>query len=126
MRYGSAEEMRRVLESIKDYARHAKESDCSRDLECYATIDIIEQKLTNSLTRNFRRWVHREHDGRDINVDSLIKFLQKETELKEHLTTKSSNASPIRAKTNLPQFIICALTIQIIAAHYVETNVINS
>ena len=99
MRSGSAEEMRRVLESIKDYARHAKESDCSRDLECYATIDIIEQKLTDSLTRNFRRWVHREHDGRDINVDLLIKFLQKETELEEHLTTKSSNALPIRAKT---------------------------
>ena len=99
MRSGSAEEMRRVLESIKDYARHAKESDCSRDLECYATIDIIEQKLTDSLTRNFRRWVHREHDGRDINVDLLIKFLQKETELEEYLTTKSSNALPIRAKT---------------------------
>ena len=55
--------------------------------------------MTDSLTRNFRTWVHREHDDRDINVDLLIIFLQKETELKEHLTTKSSNALPIRAKT---------------------------
>ena len=57
-RAGSAEKMKRITTSIKNYAKHAKEWDCSRDLECYATIDIIEQKyIDRRFTLNFRRWV---------------------------------------------------------------------
>ena len=70
----SAEKMRRILDIVKDYARHAKESDCSRDGQCYATLDIIEQNLTDALTCYFRRWLRRERDGRDINVDLLLNF----------------------------------------------------
>ena len=35
---GSAREMRRVLENLKDYSRHAKESKCENDLKCNATL----------------------------------------------------------------------------------------
>ena len=51
MRSESAQENRLILESNKDYVRHAIESDSSKNLECYATIDIIEQKLTEALTQ---------------------------------------------------------------------------
>ena len=57
----SAKEMRRLLEVIKNYSRSAKESGYSSDFECLATINLIEQKLTDSIVRNFRRWLYREH-----------------------------------------------------------------
>ena len=55
MTSGSAKEMRRPLDVIKNYARSAKESGYSSDLKCSATINLIEQKLTDSIVRNFRR-----------------------------------------------------------------------
>ena len=76
---GSAREMRRVLEKLKDYSRHAKESKCENDLKCNATIDLVEQKLTDNLVRSFRKWLHREHRDENATVDLLITFLQTET-----------------------------------------------
>ena len=41
----SAKELRRLLEHLKTYVRHTKESGCSKDLDCCATVDVIEQKI---------------------------------------------------------------------------------
>ena len=81
----SAKEMRRLLEVRKNYARSAKESRYSSDLECSATINLIEQKLTDSIVRNFRGWLYREHKAKRPSVDLLITFLTNETELEERL-----------------------------------------
>ena len=85
MTSGSAKEMRRLLEEIKTYARCSKESGYSNDLECSATINLIEQKLTDSIIRNFRRWLYREHKAKRPSVDLLIIFLTNETEIEERL-----------------------------------------
>ena len=51
----SAREMRRVLEQIKDFARHSKLADRTEELASKTTLDLIEQKLSNNLVRGFRR-----------------------------------------------------------------------
>ena len=84
----SAREMRRVLEQVKDFARHSKLADRAEELASQTTIDLIEQKLSNNLVRSFRRWVNKEHKDKSITVDLLIVFLQDETELEERLQTK--------------------------------------
>ena len=74
-----------MLEHVKTYVRHSKESGCSKDLNCCATVDLIEQKLTDSLARNLRRWMFREHREKRVNVEFLVTFLNNETELEERL-----------------------------------------
>ena len=53
MASNSAREMRRVLEKIKEYSRRAKDANCNGDLNCHATLNLIKQKLTTTLVRNF-------------------------------------------------------------------------
>ena len=77
----SAKELRRLLEHVKTYVRHSKGSRCLKDLDCCATVDLIEQKLTDSLARNFRRWMFCEHREKKVNVEFLVTFLSNETEL---------------------------------------------
>ena len=96
MSSNSAHEMRRVLEKIKTYARHSKEANTDSDLKCHVTLDLIEQKLTDHLVRNFRRWMHREHNKVSANVDYLINFLQNETELEENLFNRSSSTQHVK------------------------------
>ena len=84
---GSAREMRRVLEQIKDFARHSKLAHRTEELSSQTTLDLIEQKLSNHIVRNFRRWVNKEHKDKAVTVDLLITFLQDETELEERLQT---------------------------------------
>ena len=88
MSSGSAREMRRVLEQIKDFARHSKLAHRTEELSSQTTLDSIEQKLSNHIVRNFRRWVNKEHKDKAVTVDLLIAFLQDETELEERLQTK--------------------------------------
>ena len=85
MSSGSAREMRRVLEQIKDFARHSKLAHRTEELSSQTTLDLIEQKLSNHIVRNFRRWVNKEHKDKAVTVDLLIAFLQDETELEERL-----------------------------------------
>ena len=93
MTSNSPQEMRRVLEKIKNYARQSKEANNAADLS-YSTLDLIEQKLTDNLLRRYRRWLHQEHQKELPNVDHLISFLQSETELEERISIKTSqNAS---------------------------------
>ena len=49
MSSGSVREMRRILEQIKDFARHSRLADCAQELSCHSTLDLIEQKMTNNL-----------------------------------------------------------------------------
>ena len=78
-----------------------------RGLEYYATIEFIEQKLTDALTTGkFGKSFHREHGEREKNFDLLIKFLQKETELEECLSTKPTTAFSFGAKTKSSMVII--------------------
>ena len=88
MASNSAREMRRELEKIKEYSRRAKDANCNGDLNCHATLDLIEQKLTTTLVRNFRRYLHSENE--QASVDTLIKFLQTETELEERFANELS------------------------------------
>ena len=69
MATASAREMRRVLEQIKDFARHLKQANRTQELSCQSTLDQVEQKLTNNLLRNFRRWLIKEDRDEDFNVD---------------------------------------------------------
>ena len=95
----SAREMRRVLEKIKEYSRRAKDANCNGDLNCHALLDLIEQKLTTTLVRNFRRSLHSENE--QASVDTLIKFLQTETELEERFANELSLnvASKLKSST---------------------------
>ena len=98
----SAREIRRVLEQIKDFARHSKLADRAEELASQTTIDLIEQKYSNKLVRSFRRWVNKEHKDKPITVDLLIVFLQDETELEERLQTifekpRSATVSQLRS-----------------------------
>ena len=81
MATASAREMRRVLVQIKDFARHLKQANRTQELSSQSTLDQVEQKLTNNLLRNFRRWLIKEHCDEDPNVDLLINFFRTETEL---------------------------------------------
>ena len=38
----TAREMRRILEQVKDFARHLKLADCAQELTCHSTLDLIE------------------------------------------------------------------------------------
>ena len=89
MSSASAREMRRVLEQIKDFARHSKLADRTEELASQTTLDLIEQKLSNNLVRSFRRWVNKEHKDKPVTVDLLIVLLQDETELEERLQIKT-------------------------------------
>ena len=89
MSSASAREMRRVLEQIKEFARHSKLADRTEELASQTTLDLIEQKLSNNLVRSFRRWVNKEHKDKPVTVDLLIVFLQDETELEERLQIKT-------------------------------------
>ena len=94
MTSNSPQEMRRILEKIKNYARQSKEANNAADLSSHSTLDLIEQKLTDNLLRRYRRWLHQEHEKESPNVDHLISFLQSETELEERISIKTSqNAS---------------------------------
>ena len=89
-----SQEMPRVLEKIKNYARQSKEANNAADLSSHLTFDLIEQKLTDNLPRRYRRWLHQEHQNELPNVDHLISFLQSETDLEERIFIKlSQNAS---------------------------------
>ena len=88
MASNSAREMRRVLEKIKEYSRRAKDANCNGDLNCHVTLDLIAQKLTTTLVRNFRRYLHSENE--QASVDTLIRFLQTETELEERFANELS------------------------------------
>ena len=89
MSSASAREMRRVLEQIKDFARHSKLAERTEELASQTTLDLIEQKLSNNLVTSFRRWVNKEHKDKPVTVDLLIVFLQDETELEERLQIKT-------------------------------------
>ena len=93
MSSGSAREMRRVLEQIKDFTRHSKLANRTEELSSQTTLDLIEQKLSNHIVRNFRRWVNKEHKDKAVTVDLLIAFLQDKTELvrREMITSKTAN-----------------------------------
>ena len=116
----SAREMRRVLEQIKDFARHSKLADRAEELASQTTIDLIEQKLSNNLLRSFRRWVNKEHKDKPITVDLLIVFLQDETELEERLQTNhklsSKNLEALLLINYVPisvNFVNCAINLVI-------------
>ena len=117
MTSGSAKEMRRMLEEIKIYARCAKESGHLNDLECSATINLIEQKLTTSIVRDFRRWLYRDHKAKQPSVDLLITFLTKETELQERLNQICSNNTPSK-----PKFVNVGKVIRPIHKLYAENH----
>ena len=89
----SAKKMQQLLEVIKNYAHLAKESGYSSHFECSDTTNLIEQKLTDSIVRNFKRWLYREHKTKCPNVDLLITFLTNETELEECLNQSHSSKS---------------------------------
>ena len=89
MSSASAREMRRILEQIKDFARHSKLADRTEELASQTTLDLIEQKLLNNLVRSFRRWVNKEHKDKPVTIDLLIMFLQDEKELEEKLQIKT-------------------------------------
>ena len=110
MSSASAREMRRVLEQIKDFARHSKLADRTEELASQTTLDLIEQKLSNNLVRSFRRWVNKEHKDKPVTVDLLIVFLQDETELEERLQKKTiiyekiKNATVNQLRTDSREF----------------------
>ena len=103
MNSGGAREMRRILEQIKDFARHSKLADCAQELTCNSTLDLIEQKLTTNLVRNFRRWLLKEHRDHVASVDLMITYLQSETELEERLMkiqTVNNHSKPSSSTVN--------------------------
>ena len=110
MSSASAREMRRVLEQIKDFARHSKHAERTEELASQTTLDLIEQKLSNNLVRSFRRWVNKEHKDKPVTVDLLIVFLQDETELEERLQIKTQ--LPTKKQKTLPS-INCILILVI-------------
>ena len=57
----------------------------------YATLPTLRH--ADNRVRSFRKWLHREHRDENATVDLLITFLQTETELEEHLATKSNSAN---------------------------------
>ena len=81
--------MHRVLEQIKDFARHSKLADRTEELASQTTLDLIEQKLSNNLVRGFCRWVNKEHKDKPVTINLLIVFLQDKTELEERLQIKT-------------------------------------
>ena len=83
MSSGSSREMRRVLKQIKDFARHSKLVHQTEELSSQTTLNLIEQKLSNHMVRNFRRWVNKKHKDKAVTVDLLTAFLQDEIELEE-------------------------------------------
>jgi len=64
MSAGTPREIRRMLKQIKDFTRHPKLTDCAQELTCHSSLDLIEQKLTNNLVRNFRHWLLRKHSDK--------------------------------------------------------------
>ena len=119
--------MRRLLEVIKNYARSAKESGYSSDLECSVTINLIEQKLNDSIVRNFRRWLYREHKTKRPNVDLLITFLTNETELEERLNQSHSNNTSSKSKfVKLVKFIRRIFIILVLSMKKIAINLSNS
>ena len=88
MSSGSAREMRRVLEQIKDFARYSKLAYPTEELSSQSTLDLIEQKLFNHIVQNFCRWVNKENKDKAVTVDLLVACLQDETELEERLQAK--------------------------------------
>ena len=74
MSSASAREMRRILEQIKNFARHFKLANRTEELA---------SRLSNNLVRSFRKWVNKEHKDKPVTIDLLIVFLEDETELEE-------------------------------------------
>ena len=88
MSSSSAREMRPVLEQIKDFARHSKLAHRTEELSSQTALDSIEQKLSNHIVVNFRRWVNKEHKDKAVMADLVIAILQDEIELEERLQVK--------------------------------------
>ena len=93
MSLATAREMHHILEQIKDFEGHLKLADYAQELTCHSTLDLIEQKLTNNLVHNYRRWLLKEHHDKIASADLLVFFLQTETELEERLSTKTQTVN---------------------------------
>lgn len=78
----SCTEMEQLLEEIRTYAQYVEGSGHSSNLDCYATVGLIEQKLTPLTFKNFRTWMSNEHYNETPTFDSLISFLSNELALK--------------------------------------------
>ena len=110
MKNNSATEMRRLLEHIKEYARNVKEAGCDANLSCYATIDLVQQKLSDLIVCNFKRWMHGDNKGHAVTIDYLTTYLQNKTELEKSLAVipgkpfhSRSAATPCKPKTSVNQ-----------------------